>query len=220
MGGGETPSLGDIVAPDAIDLAGAAVGIIRPKERLVTQAGIRSGDAIVLIGSTGIHANGLSLARRVAADLPQGYLAPLSDGRSYGEGLLIPSPLYSNLVRDIQQAGVDIHYMVHITGHGWRKLMRAERELSYVIELVPDIPPVVEFVCQEAHLSDEEAYGTFNMGAGFAFYVSQEQAQSVVKIAHAHGMKALVAGHIEEGPRRVLIQPKGIEYHGEALQIR
>lgn len=219
-GGGESPALGGIVAPGAIDLAGSAVGVIRPKERLITADRLRAGDAIVLIASSGIHANGLSLARRVAADLPQGYRAPLPNGRSLGEALLEPAPLYSNLVRDVQEAGVDIHYLVHITGHGWRKLMRADRDCTYVLERVPAVPPVLAFVARAAGLSDAEAYGTLNMGAGFAFYLDPRQAPTVVAAARDRGLPALIAGHVDDGPRRVIIRPKGIEYRGEALRIR
>ncbi len=219
-GGGESPALSGIVQPGAIDLAGSAVGIIRPKERMVRADKIRPGDVIVLVASSGIHANGLSLARRTAAELPQGYLTKLPDGRSLGDALLDPSPLYSNLVREVQEAGVDVHYLVHITGHGWRKLMRAERNLTYVIDRVPDVPPVLAFLADAAGLSDEEAYGTFNMGAGFAFYIAPEQAQAIVDIAHRQGVPALIAGRVEGGPRRVIVRPKGIEYPEVSLRIR
>ncbi len=219
-GGGESPSLRGIVESDAIDLAGSAVGVVQPKERLVTAEKLRPGDAIVLVASSGIHANGLSLVRRTAAELPQGYLSPLADGRPLGDALLDASPLYSNLVREVQEAGVDVHYLIHITGHGWRKLMRAERNLTYVIDRLPEVPPVLAFLAEAARLSDEEAYGTFNMGAGFAFYVVPEQAPAVVDVAHHQGVSALIAGRVEEGSRRVIIQPKGIEYHEDSLRIR
>lgn len=219
-GGGESPSLSGIVAPGAIDLAGSAVGIIRPKGNLVLAERLQPRDAIVLVASSGIHANGLSLARRVAAEIPDGYLTPLPDGRCFGEALLDPSPLYAAVVRDVQDAGVDVHYLVHVTGHGWRKLMRAERELTYVVDRVPAVPPVLAFLAQAAGLSHAEAYGTLNMGAGFAFYVDARQAPAVVAAAQARGLPALVAGHVEEGPRMVAIRPKGVEFRGECLQIR
>ncbi len=219
-GGGESPALSGIVQPGAIDLAGSAVGIIRPKERMVRADKIRPGDAIVLVASSGIHANGLTLARRVATELPRGYLTQLPDGRSLGEALLAPSPLYAPLVREVQEAGVDLRYLVHITGHGWRKLMRAERELTYVIDRVPEVPPDLAFLSRTAGLSDAEAYGTFNMGAGFAFYVDPGQASAVTAAARNRGLRALVAGSIEEGPRRVIIRPRSIEYTAGSLHIR
>jgi phosphoribosylformylglycinamidine cyclo-ligase len=132
-GGGETPTLKDVVVPDAVVLSGSAIGIIKPKERLIT-ANIKHGDAIVLIESSGIHANGLTMAREIANKLSDGYLTKLSDGRTYGETLLDPTYIYVGLVEDCLESGVDIHYTVNITGHGWRKLMRATQPFTYIIE--------------------------------------------------------------------------------------
>ena len=80
-GGGETPSLGGVVNPNTIDLAASCIGIVRPKERLTIADKLSVNDEIVLLASSGIHANGVSLARKVAADTPAGYTAKLSDGR-------------------------------------------------------------------------------------------------------------------------------------------
>ncbi|ACZ43528.1 Phosphoribosylformylglycinamidine cyclo-ligase [Thermobaculum terrenum ATCC BAA-798] len=219
-GGGESPALGGIIRTDAIDLAGSAVGIVRPKSRLVTSDKLREGDAIVLLASTGIHTNGLSLARKLAAELPDGYLTPMEDGRYFGDALLDPAPLYSRVVEGAQQAGLEIHYMVHITGHGWRKLMRAPQDLTYLLEEVPTVPPVLEFICREGRIPEAEAYALFNMGAGFAIFLPPAQADELVRLASQQGVDALVAGRVIEGPRRVVIQPKGIEYSAEDLRIR
>ncbi|MDP3733130.1 MAG: AIR synthase related protein, partial [Candidatus Daviesbacteria bacterium] len=90
-GGGETPGLTGIIEPQTIDLAGSCIGIIKPKERLALGNRLTSGNAILLIESSGIHANGLSLARAVAQMLPQGYTTKLPDGSMYGETLLTPT---------------------------------------------------------------------------------------------------------------------------------
>src|SRR6187431_1107799 len=87
-GGGETPALGGIVERGRIDLAAACTGIVSPKERLSLGERLSPGDAIVLLASSGIHANGLSLARELAARLPGGYLTPLTASAvpiSFGE---------------------------------------------------------------------------------------------------------------------------------------
>ncbi len=80
-GGGETPTLKGVVVPEAVVLSGSAIGIVQPKERLIAGP-IQHGDAIVIIESSGIHANGLTLARKIADKLPEGYLTKLSDGRT------------------------------------------------------------------------------------------------------------------------------------------
>ena len=140
-GGGETPTLKDIIEPGAIDLGGAAIGIIQDKGQLVLGDKLRAGDRVVLVESSGIHANGVTLARRVADELTEGYATKLPDGTTYGEALLVPTHLYVDLVRDIQTAGVDIHYMANITGHGWRKLMRAPASFTYRFSDVPTPHP-------------------------------------------------------------------------------
>ena len=76
-GGGETPTLSGVVEPSTVVLAGSAIGIIKPKGRLI-RANIEHGDAIVVFESSGVHANGLTLARAIAARAPNGYLTPLS----------------------------------------------------------------------------------------------------------------------------------------------
>ncbi|MBI2474733.1 MAG: phosphoribosylformylglycinamidine cyclo-ligase [Candidatus Taylorbacteria bacterium] len=128
--GGETPGLNGIIMPGTIDLAGGAVGWIAPKERVFSPAKIKHGDVILLIYSSGIHANGLTMARELVTRLPEGYLTKLPDGRTYGETLLDPTFIYVDLIEQCFKRGADIHYAVNVTGHGWRKLMRANRNFS------------------------------------------------------------------------------------------
>jgi phosphoribosylformylglycinamidine cyclo-ligase len=219
-GGGETPTLKGIIVPGTADLAGATMGIITPKDRLINPAKIWYGDLIILVESSGIHANGLTMARKIADKLPEGYLTKLSDGRTYGETLLNPTHIYAGLVEDCLDTGVDIHYMVNITGHGWRKLMRATQPFSYIVETLPTQLPIFDFLQEHGPVDDKEAYGNFNMGAGFALYVTKTQATQVINIARNLGLRALVAGHIENGNKKVVIKPKGLEYAGETLAVR
>ncbi|MBM3262632.1 MAG: phosphoribosylformylglycinamidine cyclo-ligase, partial [candidate division Zixibacteria bacterium] len=90
-GGGETPSLSGVIEPGAIDLAASCTGIVRPKTRLTLGERLQPGDVIVLLESSGIHANGITLARKAADSLPDGYATLLPDGRLYGEALLDPT---------------------------------------------------------------------------------------------------------------------------------
>src|SRR3990167_6601336 len=114
-GGGETPTLKGVVVPEAIVLSGSAMGLVKPKERLITADNIQQGDVIVLIESSGIHANGLTMARKIADKLPDGYMTRLGDGRTYRETLLDPTHIYVALVEDCLNRGVSIHYAVNIT---------------------------------------------------------------------------------------------------------
>jgi phosphoribosylformylglycinamidine cyclo-ligase len=222
-GGGETQSLSGIIEPGVVDLAGAATGIIRPKGRLLSGARLRAGDAILLAPSSGIHANGLTLARQIASRLPEGYATPVPadpGGRAYGEVLLDPSPLYGSLVEALQEAGVDLHYAAHVTGHGWRKLMRADCELTYLIDRLPPVPPVLAFIQARAGMSDAEAYGTFNMGAGFALYLPEPDVLRAQAVAAECGVALLRAGAVETGPKRVVVRQIGVVYEAADLRLR
>lgn len=219
-GGGETPTLKGVVVPGTVVLSGSAMGLVKPKERLI-KGDVQDGDQIVLIDSSGIHANGLTLAREIAAKVPQGYLAALSDGRTYGAALLEPTIIYAPLVEDCLNASVEIHYAVNVTGHGWRKLMRLAKPFTYVIEAIPEPQPVFDFMQAHGPVSDEEAYGNLNMGAGFALYVAPQDVPTVLDCAKALGMNGRLAGHIEASDnKRVVITPKKLEYLGSTLQVR
>lgn len=221
-GGGESPTLRNIIESGKADLAGAAVGEIKPKTRLTLGDKLTAGDRIILIASNGIHANGLTLARDVADRLPEGYATKLPSGKMYGEALLKPTHIYAKLIQDLFEAGVDIHYMVNITGHGWRKLMRANREFSYYIETLPEVPEELSLIQEVSGNDDREMYGTFNMGAGFAIYVPAKDVNTVREISmQDHRLTALNAGHVEEGPKKLVIEPlNGLTFEGETLGVR
>ncbi len=220
-GGGETPALKGIVEPSAIVLAGSAVGRITPKTNRIA-GGVRDGDAIVFLASSGVHTNGLTLCRTLAERLPQGYLTPIPGGRPFGEALLEPSVIYVRFVAACQEAGIKFHYAVHVTGHGWRKLMRLEEPFVYRITEVREPPHVFRFLLQEGPLAPREAYATFNMGVGFAVYVSPGDAERCVALASARGYDAWLAGTVrKEGSRKAVeIAPLGITFEGETLKVR
>ena len=219
-GGGETPALAGIVEGGRIDLAASCTGLVNPKKRLSLGDRLGAGDAIVLLASSGIHANGLSLARKLLERLPQGLLTPLGDGISYGEALLVPTVLYSPVTEALFKAGIVPNYCANITGHGWRKLLRHPAQLTYRIDAVPAVSPVLKFIQQQARQEDREAYSTLNMGAGFAIFVRAQDAQRTVQVAQAAGVAAIVAGHVEAGPKQLLIEPLGIRFGDDDLQLR
>ncbi len=222
-GGGETQTITGIIDPSAINLAGSAVGLILPKARLLLGSRVRPGDAMLIAPGTGLHANGATLARKIAGEIPGGYRAPVpgdAKGRCFGEVLLDPTPLYGPLVEALQTAGLELHYAVHVTGHGWRKLMRGTAELTYVVERVPPVQPILEFLRSRARLSMDDAYGTFNMGAGFALYLPAASTADAIRVAKRAGFELIAAGHVEAGRKRVVIRPLDVTFEGDSLQIR
>lgn len=223
-GGGETPTLRGIIVPGAALLSGSAMGLVKPKEHRI-KGDIQGGDAIILVGSQGVNANGLTMARDIAGILPEGYLTQLPNGRTYGETLLDPTEIYRQLIEDCLNAEVRIHYAVNITGHGWRKLMRAEQPFAYVIDDLPEQLPIFDFIQEHGQVEDKEMYATFNMGAGFALYVPQDDVKKVWSILHSYNPPyrhtAVYAGHVEASDvKRVVINPKNLIYGEETLAVR
>jgi phosphoribosylformylglycinamidine cyclo-ligase len=219
-GGGETPALAGIVEAGRIDLAASCTGLVNPKQRLSLGEQLQAGDAIVLLASSGIHANGLSLARKLIERLSQGYLTEVAPGLTYGDALLAPTTLYSPVTEALWRHGIAPHYAANITGHGWRKLLRHPAAFTYRITQIPPVPPVLGFMQQQAHLDNREAYGTLNMGAGFALFVAAADAERCVEVARAQGVDALVAGRVEAGPKRLLIEPLGLHWDESDLHLR
>jgi phosphoribosylformylglycinamidine cyclo-ligase len=222
-GGGETPALAGIVERGRVDLAAACTGVVSPKSRLSLGDHLAPGDSIVLLASSGIHANGVSLAREVAERLPHGYLTPVGDSAvpiSFGEALLAPTILYAPITEALFRAGTRVRYAVNVTGHGWRKLMRHPADFTYRIRELPEVPAVLSFLQREAGLDARTAYATFNMGAGFALFVPPEDAEGAVAVARKAGLAAWVAGTVEAGPRRLIVEPLDVQYDGSELGVR
>lgn len=219
-GGGESPSLPGLVSPDGLELAGSAIGLVPPGREAIIGQQLAAGDEIVLVQSSGLHANGASLARSLADRLPDGYVTKLPSGRDYGDALLDASLLYARLVEALITDELPVTYMSHVTGHGLRKLMRSERDLSYVIEQLPPVPEVLAFMVDQLSLDAREAYGTFNMGAGLAIYSAAGSGAKVVAAAERVGLRALVAGRVEAGPRKVVLAPHDVVYSDDELSLR
>jgi phosphoribosylformylglycinamidine cyclo-ligase len=218
-GGGESPSLPGLLSERDIELAGAAVGAVPPGREAILGQRLGPGDEIVLVASSGLHANGASLARLVAERLPDGYATPLPSGASFGEALLEPSLLYVPLVAALLAADAPVTYLSHVTGHGLLKLMRPPRALSYRIERLPAVPEVLAFLAERAGLDAHSAYATFNMGCGYAVYCAAGAGEDVVRSAAELGFTAVLAGRIEEGAREVVLEPVGVRFEGAELEL-
>jgi phosphoribosylformylglycinamidine cyclo-ligase len=219
-GGGETPALAGVVAPGSIDLAASCVGLVPSRAHLTLGDELCAGDVIVLLAASGIHANGVSLARKLSGSLAGGYATLLADGQRFGDALLTPTVLYPPVLKALWVAGVLPHYCVNITGHGWRKLMRHTGEFTYRMHSLPKVPEVLAFMQREGQMDAREAYGSLNMGAGFALFVPQSDVGKTLAAAQSVGVPAWACGAVESGPRRVLIEPLGIEYAADELALR
>lgn len=219
-GGGETPTLRDIIDPQTIDLAGLAVGVIKNKNHFLTDKKLQDGDRILFIKSNGINANGLSLARAIAKNLPDGYATKLADGTMYGEAILTKTNIYAKLIQKLLETDVDLHYISNITGHGLRKVMRARHDFTYVIEQVFQPQPLFTFIQKNAGLSEKEMYQTYNMGQDYALFLPEKDVKKARDIIKDTGFESLMAGIVKKGERQVVINPKNIIYKGPSLNLR
>lgn len=222
-GGGESQALRDIVYPDKVVIAGSAVGILRPKRKLIRRD-VRVGDAIMLVGSSGVHDNGLTDSRDVARDLVQGYQTKLPSGMTYGEALLKPTIIYARLIEECQRAGIKIRYAINITGHGWRKLMRLGEPFAYIIDTPGEPHEVFTFIEGRSGFNKKKMFGTFNMGAGYALIVRRKDVKRVCALAHTCNMRIWHAGYVAESKEsRVEIRlsdSEKVEFHADELKIR
>lgn len=169
-----------------------------------------------------MQTNGLTLCRRIAERLPEGYQTRLSDGTAFGEALLAPSAIYSGFLGECQRRGVRLKYLAHVTGHGWRKLMRLDEPFVYEIDAMRPLPPLFKFLIEAGPLELREAYATFNMGIGFAAYVEPGLADSTLEAARAAGHDAWLAGRVrKDGARKaVVIRDLGLVFEGDTLRVR
>jgi phosphoribosylformylglycinamidine cyclo-ligase len=193
---------------------------VRPKSRLTLGEKLGAGDAIVLLSSSGIHANGVSLARKLAERLPAGFGTRLPSGALFGEALLTPTVLYSPVTEALAAAGIVPHYQANITGHGWRKVMRHAKELTYRFHALPPVPEVLQFLQQETGSDARAAYGNLNMGAGYALFVSAADAQRTVEVARSVGVQAAICGKVEAGPKQVVLEPLDLVFGADDLHVR
>ena len=184
--GGETASLPDIVR--GFDLAGSCIGIAS-KEDLVTGHKIENGDAVVGIPSSGVHSNGLTLARKLLAKYSL-YARHGSMQRTLGEELLVPTRIYSEIL-DINK-NCEVHGLAHITGGGLLNLKRLTRlgfNLSDPLE-----PQEIFSVIQAEGVDVREMYKTFNMGMGFAIVAPQREARRIAHLSDGAKQVGTISG--------------------------
>ena len=191
--GGEIAVLPEIVK--GVDLSGSCLGFVA-KDNIVDGSQVEMGDAIIGLPSSGIHSNGLTLARKILegseVDLEQEFPEL---GRSIGEELLTPTCIYVKQVLKMLKK-IEVTGMVDITGGGLRNFVRLKKQVHFEIS-DPLEPQKVFYLLKElGEVEDKELYQTFNMGMGFAAVCRDKVAKQAVKTL---GDGARVVGHVVEG---------------------
>ncbi|MEF8874027.1 MAG: phosphoribosylformylglycinamidine cyclo-ligase [Candidatus Thermoplasmatota archaeon] len=199
--GGETATLGEII--DGFDIAGTALGCVK-KEDIIDGSEVESGDKIIGLPSSGIHSNGLTLARKIVDESDFSYHDELEFG-VIGEELLKPTKIYTKRVMNALEK-YEIKGMANITGGGLRNLLRINEDYRYVIDDPLEPQPIFDFLKREGGVADEEMYRTFNMGMGFVMIVSPEIAEDVAREVNGN-----IVGEVKKGSG-VIHKEKNLEY--------
>lgn len=203
--GGEVAVLPEIMKE--IDLSGACLGMVR-KDRLVDGSKVAEGDVVVGLPSSGVHSNGLTLARKVleAASVPLDEKFSSLDS-SIGMELLTPTEIYVKKVLRVA-AECDVHGMVDVTGGGLRNFLRLRKGVGVVLDDILPAQPVFGILAELGGITVEEQYQTFNMGMGFAIVLPEEQAATAVSLC---GKGARVVGRVVDGGG-VTVPSLGLRY--------
>ncbi|MSP20955.1 MAG: phosphoribosylformylglycinamidine cyclo-ligase [Alphaproteobacteria bacterium] len=210
ISGGEIAELPDMIKGHnkgtGFDLAGTAAGIIR-LDRIIVGRDCKLGDAVVGIQSSGIHSNGLTLARKVL--LGQAKLKVgdrLADvGRSVGEELLEPTLIYVAEAMAMLEQVPGVRALAHITGGGFLNLVRVPVKVGFLLDALPPPPPVFQAIAARGAVPAADMYTVFNMGVGLCVVVAEADVARVVEIARQHGKKAARIGSATNEPGVVRI---------------
>ena len=197
--GGETAIVPDLLSNEVgLDLVGMAVGIGK-KKGLILGDEIRNGDALVGVASSGIHSNGLTLARKALLREYKLKENVSELGRSIGEELLEPTRIYVKPVLEAMRR-LEVHGLAHITGGAFAKLDRivGQARLGASIEQLPPTPGIFRVIQKRGRISDREMYRTFNMGVGFILICPQRTEDALIRLFVRHGHNAFDLGLVEK----------------------
>jgi phosphoribosylformylglycinamidine cyclo-ligase len=197
--GGETAEHPDAMAPAAYDLAGFAVGMAR-RDRLLGPERVAAGDVLLGLASSGLHANGFSLARRALARAGVGYDRVVPElGGTVGEALLTPTRIYAPDLIDLLAEGIEVHALCHVTGGGLPGNLPRCLPAGLVARVdhaswTP--PPLFRLLGELGPVDDEELARATNLGVGMVAVLPAGQAERAAAFLQARGLPAWVMGEV------------------------
>ncbi len=202
--GGETAEHPGLLGPDDYDVAGAAVGAVEA-DRLLGAARVQDGDVVIALASSGLHANGFSLVRRVLADRGIGYGDTSDDlGGTVGAVLLEPTRLYTRPLLDLLSVHGDaVHAISHVTGGGIAaNLARVLPPAAWVeLSRTWQVPDVFRVLADLGGFGLTAVEGTWNLGIGMVVVAASDEADAVVRSLEGSGCPAWRAGVVSTGAR-------------------
>ena len=208
--GGETAEHAGVMAPDDLDVAGFAVGVVERGEELGPER-VREGDVLVGFASSGLRSNGYSLARRVLVNNVGDLSAPAWDGadHSLGDELLVPSIIYAPTVTALRnELGGAVHACAHITGGGI--LGNVARILTPNLDALIDMdsfetPRIFFEIQRRGRVHADEMVRVFNCGLGMVVALDASSAEAAISLARANGVSAMMVGSVKAGTGEVVL---------------
>jgi phosphoribosylformylglycinamidine cyclo-ligase len=197
--GGELACLPELIrghpSPLGFDLAGSCFGTVE-LDRIISGEAIEPGDVVIALPSSGIHSNGLTLARRVLLE-QSGYSlkdSPDPLAQTLGDELLEPTEIYVKAVLELLRSGLPVHGLAHISGDGLLNLLRLNDAVGYEIAELAEPPPIFTLIESAGGIPASEMYEAFNMGVGFCCIVHPEDAEASLALLREHYPTAWPAG--------------------------
>ncbi len=205
----------------AFDLVGTCVGQVT-LDRVLTGENIEENDVVVGLRSSGIHSNGMTLARRIFFDqlgwAPDHYAPEV--GRPIGEELLEPTRIYVREVLAMLRASLQIKALAHITSTGFLNLTRVPSPVGYVLDKIPEPQPIFQLIRRLGQVSDQEMFFTYNMGIGFCVVAAPHDVAGVQRVASEHGVESHVIGYaVNDDRKRIRIPQFGLVGHNGAFHL-
>ncbi|WP_249019270.1 phosphoribosylformylglycinamidine cyclo-ligase [Conexibacter sp. S30A1] len=200
--GGEVCQVPEVLrghpSPYGFDLVGSAFGVVS-LDRLIDGSAVAPGDVMIGLPASGVHSNGLTLARRALLDDGQLSLDQRPDllsGQTVADALLEPTVIYVRAILALLASEIAVHGLAHITGGGLMNLRRIGSGVGYTISTPLPSPTIFELIATLGKVSAPEMWEVFNMGCGFVVMVAAEQAPAAVELLARFHPGSAVIGHI------------------------
>ncbi|MGZ4176420.1 MAG: phosphoribosylformylglycinamidine cyclo-ligase [Solirubrobacteraceae bacterium] len=226
--GGEVCQLPEVIrghpSPYGFDLVGSAFGTVA-LDAIVDGTACAPGDALIGLPASGVHSNGLTLARRVLledAGLTMDSRPPELGGASVAAVLLEPTVIYVRAILALLRSDIPVHGLAHITGAGLLNLLRLGNDPARPVgfEITEPLPvlPVFSLIAELGEIPPAEMWEVFNMGCGFCAVVPAADAPRAAQLLSARHPGTAVIGRVTNAGGRVTVPGLGIE--GEGGRIR
>jgi phosphoribosylformylglycinamidine cyclo-ligase len=222
--GGELCQIPEVLrghpSPYGFDLVGSAFGTVA-LDRIVDGISCRPGDVLIGLPASGVHSNGLTLARQALLDdggLGLGAKPPELAGGTVADALLEPTVIYVRAVMALLQSGADVHGLAHVTGGGLLNLLRIGSGVGYRIDAPLPVLGVFELIARLGRVPAAEMWQVFNMGCGFVAMVPPAEAEAAVALLAEHHPGTAAIGGVTAEAGRVELTELGVEGDADGLR--